>query len=95
MPVTMVRLNLLKGVGPVLQIAEGYTLNYLKMYTIHWITVQIQGWPTTWFAPRLTGKGAFKSVYDVMNNWGPTTVLSLMDISVLTLSLLLQCYASL
>ncbi|MBK0347629.1 L-fucose isomerase [Aerococcaceae bacterium zg-ZJ1578] len=70
MPVTMARLNFLKGVGPVLQIAEGYTLelpeevhNTLDMRTD-------PGWPTTWFAPRLTGKGAFKSVYDVMNNWG-------------------------
>ena len=66
MPVTMVRLNILKGVGPVLQIAEGYTLEV--HHTLDNRTDP--GWPTTWFAPRLTGKGAFKSVYDVMNNWG-------------------------
>ncbi|VKE95917.1 L-fucose isomerase [Streptococcus pneumoniae] len=70
MPVTMVRLNLLKGVGPVLQIAEGYTLE-LPEDVHHTLDNRTDpGWPTTWFAPRLTGKGAFKSVYDVMNNWG-------------------------
>ena len=70
MPVTMVRLNLLKGVGPVLQIAEGYTLE-LPEEVHHTLDNRTDpGWPTTWFAPRLTGKGAFKSVYDVMNNWG-------------------------
>lgn len=70
MPVTMARINFLKGVGPVLQIAEGMTVelpedvhNTLDMRTD-------PGWPTTWFAPRITGEGAFKSVYDVMNNWG-------------------------
>ena len=70
MPVTMVRLNLLKGVGPVLQIAEGYTLE-LPDQVHHTLDNRTDpGWPTTWFAPRLTGKGAFTSVYDVMNNWG-------------------------
>ena len=70
MPVTMVRLNLLKGVGPVLQIAEGYTLE-LPEDVHHTLDNRTDpGCPTTWFAPRLTGKGAFKSVYDVMNNWG-------------------------
>ena len=70
MPVTMVRLNFLKGVGPVLQIAEGTTLELPE--DVHNTLDQRTdpGWPTTWFAPRLTGKGAFKSVYDVMNNWG-------------------------
>lgn len=70
MPVTMVRLNMLKGVGPVLQIAEGYTLTLPE--DVHQTLDQRTdpGWPTTWFAPRLTGKGAFKTVYDVMDNWG-------------------------
>lgn len=70
MPVTMVRINFLKGVGPVMQIAEGVTIELPK--EVH-DTLDLRtdpGWPTTWFAPRLTGKGAFKSVYDVMNNWG-------------------------
>ena len=70
MPVTMVRLNILKGVGPVLQIAEGYTLELPEEVHNTLDNRTDPGWPTTWFAPRLTGKGAFKSVYDVMNNWG-------------------------
>ena len=70
MPVTMIRLNLLKGVGPVLQIAEGYTLE-LPEEVHHTLDQRTDpGWPTTWFAPRLTGKGAFTSVYSVMDNWG-------------------------
>ena len=70
MPMTMIRVNIIKGLGPVLQIAEGYTAtlpdeihNKLDMRTD-------PTWPTTWFAPRLTGKGAFKDVYSVMANWG-------------------------
>ena len=70
MPVTMVRLNLVKGLGPVLQIAEGYT--YEPPKEIHDILDKRTdpGWPTTWFAPRLTGKGAFTDVYSVMANMG-------------------------
>lgn len=70
MPVTMARINLVKGIGPVLQIAEGYTLDLPQ--DVHKTLDERTDptWPTTWFAPRLTGKGAFKSVYDVMNNWG-------------------------
>ncbi|MCL2443072.1 MAG: L-fucose isomerase, partial [Treponema sp.] len=70
MPVTMSRLNLVKGIGPVLQIAEGWTL-YLpdEVSEILWKRTDYT-WPCTWFAPRITGKGAFKSAYDVMNNWG-------------------------
>ena len=66
----MCRLNLVRGLGPVLQIAEGYTVELPDevAFTIEERT-NIE-WPTTWFVPNLTGEGAFKSVYDVMNNWG-------------------------
>ena len=70
MPVTMLRVNVVDGIGPVLQIAEGYTANLPD--EIH-TTIDKRTdptWPTTWFAPRLTGKGAFKDVYSVMANWG-------------------------
>ena len=70
MPVTMSRINLVKGIGPVLQIAEGYTVELPKK--IH-NTLDIRtnpSWPTTWFAPKLTGEGAFVDVYSVMANWG-------------------------
>lgn len=70
MPVTMVRVNLIDGVGPTIQIAEGYTVtldddvhNKLDQRTD-------PTWPTTWFAPKLTGEGAFTDVYSVMANWG-------------------------
>lgn len=70
MPVTMCRVNLVKGQGPVLQIAEGWAVDVDKhIYeTIDKRTDKT--WPTTWFAPRLTGNGAFSDVYSVMNNWG-------------------------
>jgi len=70
MPVTMVRINIIKGLGPVIQIAEGYTVDIPK--EIHDVLDKRTNptWPTTWFAPILTGKGAFKDVYSVMNNWG-------------------------
>ena len=70
MPVTMSRLNLIKGKGPVLQIAEGYTLELPNK--VHKILDERtdRTWPTTWFVPKITGNGAFKSVYSVMNNWG-------------------------
>ena len=70
MPVTMIRLNLVKGLGPVLQIAEGWTVALPDEVTdILWKRTDYT-WPCTWFAPRITGEGAFKSAYDVMNNWG-------------------------
>ncbi|MCI9079771.1 MAG: L-fucose isomerase [Lachnospiraceae bacterium] len=70
MPVTMTRLNLVKGLGPVLQICEGYTLNLPdEVSDIIWKRTDYT-WPCTWFAPRVTGQGAFKTAYDVMNNWG-------------------------
>ncbi|MGI6706237.1 MAG: L-fucose isomerase [Clostridia bacterium] len=70
MPVTMCRVNLIDGLGPVLQIAEGYTVELPK--DVHDTLDQRTDptWPTTWFAPILTGKGAFRDVYSVMNNWG-------------------------
>ncbi len=70
MPVTMTRINLVKGLGPVLQLAEGWTVD---------LPTNVHGelnertnptWPTHWFAPRLTGKGSFRDVYSVMSNWG-------------------------
>jgi L-fucose isomerase len=70
MPATMCRLNLIKGLGPALQIAEGQTIELPARS--HQILDQRTNptWPTTWFAPRTTGAGAFRDVYTVMNNWG-------------------------
>jgi len=70
MPVTITRLNLVDGLGPVLQIAEGYVVDIPE--EVH---DQLDGrtdptWPTTWFVPKTTGEGAFKDVYSVMNHWG-------------------------
>lgn len=70
MPVTMSRINLVKGLGPVMQIAEGYTVVLPdEVSEVLWKRTDYT-WPCTWFAPRITGTGAFKSAYDVMNNWG-------------------------
>lgn len=70
MPATMIRLNLVKGLGPVLQIAEGWTIHLPEEVTdVLWKRTDYT-WPCTWFAPRTTGKGAFATAYDVMNNWG-------------------------
>lgn len=70
MPVTMIRLNLVKGLGPMLQIAEGWTVKLPEeVNDILWKRTDYT-WPCTWFTPRVTGKGAFKTAYDVMNNWG-------------------------
>lgn len=70
MPCTMARLNLIKGLGPVLQIAEGWTVDLDP--DVHKILDERtdKGWPTTWFVPRLTDDSNFKDVYSVMNNWG-------------------------
>ena len=70
MPVTMLRLNMVKGLGPVMQIAEGWTVCLPDDVTHKLWARTDYTWPCTWFAPRITGKGAFKSAYDVMNNWG-------------------------
>lgn len=70
MPVTMMRLNLVKGLGPVVQLVEGYSVKLpYEVSDKLWKRTDYT-WPCTWFAPRLTGEGAFKSAYDVMNNWG-------------------------
>jgi len=70
MPMTMIRLNLVKGLGPVIQIAEGWSVNLPSDVTDTLWKRTDYTWPCTWFAPRCTGEGAFKSAYDVMNNWG-------------------------
>ncbi len=70
MPVTMSRINLIKGIGPVLQIAEGYTVELEEVVNEILTERTDPTWPTTWFAPTLTGEGAFKDVYSVMANWG-------------------------
>ena len=72
MPATMIRLNLVKGVGPTLQIAEGWTVNLPdEVSDIIWKRTDYT-WPCTWFAPRCDGKegSPFATAYDVMNNWG-------------------------
>lgn len=70
MPMTMSRVNLIKGIGPVLQIAEGYSVDIPE--DIHRILNDRTDptWPTTWFVPNLTGHGAFADVYAVMAKWG-------------------------
>jgi L-fucose/D-arabinose isomerase len=70
MPVTMARINLVKGLGPVLQLAEGTTVELPE--EVHDALNQRTNptWPTTWFVPRTTGQGAFRDVYSVMNHWG-------------------------
>jgi len=70
MPVTMSRLNLVSGLGPMLQIAEGYTVELPEDVNKTLTERTDPTWPTTWFIPNLTGKGEFKDVYSVMNNWG-------------------------
>jgi L-fucose isomerase len=70
MPVTMVRINLIKGLGPALQIAEGWSVE-LPEEVHHALDERTDpSWPTTWFAPRVTGSGPFRDAYTVMNNWG-------------------------
>lgn len=70
MPMTMARLNLAKGLGPVLQLVEGYSVDLPEK--VHQVldARTDPAWPTTWFAPRLTGKAPFDDVYSVMANWG-------------------------
>ena len=70
MPVTMCRFNLVKGLGPALQIAEGFTVNIPGEVYDKLDLRTDPTWPTTWFAPRLTGSGPFKDVYSVMAAWG-------------------------
>ena len=72
MPCTMIRLNMVKGLGPVMQIAEGWTVGLPdEVSDVLWKRTDYT-WPCTWFAPRCDGKegSPFKTAYDVMNNWG-------------------------
>jgi L-fucose isomerase len=70
MPVTISRVNIVRGLGPVMQLAEGWTTELPDK--IHRVLADRTDptWPTTWFVPRLNGKGAFRDVYSVMANWG-------------------------
>lgn len=70
MPVTMSRINLIKGIGPALQIAEGYTIDLPDNVHQKLDERTDRTWPTTWFVPKLNDKVAFSNVYEVMNNWG-------------------------
>ncbi len=70
MPITMSRVNMVKGLGPVLQIAEGWTVELPEDVHQKLDDRTNNTWPTTWFAPRLTGRGAFSDTYSVMANWG-------------------------
>jgi L-fucose isomerase len=69
-PFTLSRVNIIKGIGPVLQIAEGWSVELPKDVHDTLDKRTNETWPTTWFAPRLTGKGPFTDVYSVMGNWG-------------------------
>ena len=69
MPMTMIRLSLVKGLGPILQIAEGWSVALPKAVHEKLMLRTDPTWPCTWFAPRITGHGAFKDVYSVMNGW--------------------------
>jgi L-fucose isomerase len=69
-PVTMSRINLIHGLGPALQIAEGYTIDLPEEVHNALDERTNPTWPTTWFVPNLTGGGPFRDVYTVMNNWG-------------------------
>lgn len=70
MPITAARINIVKGLGPALQIAEGWTVELPRK--VHDILDMRTNptWPTTWFVPNTTGSGPFRDVYTVMNNWG-------------------------
>lgn len=70
MPVTMMRLNLVKGLGPVMRLAEGWTVHLPEEVSDKLWKRTDYTWPCTWFAPRTTGEGVFATAYDVMNNWG-------------------------
>jgi L-fucose isomerase len=70
MPITMSRVNVVKGLGPVLQIAEGWTVGLPDEVHAALDDRTNNTWPTTWFVPRLTGRGAFTDTYSVMANWG-------------------------
>ena len=93
MPVTMLRVNIVEGVGPVLQLAEGWTAHLPDEVHTPIDKRTDPTWPTTWFVPRLTGKGAFKDVYSVMANWGANhgvTVYGHMGADLVTLASMLR-----
>ena len=93
MPVTMLRFNIVEGLGPVLQLAEGWTANLPdEIHDVIDVRTD-RTWPTTWFAPRLTGRGAFADVYSVMANWGANhgvTVYGHVGADLLTLASMLR-----
>lgn len=70
MPLTMIRLNIVKGIGPVMQIAEGWSVALPEQVSDALWKRTDYTWPSTWFAPRVTGNGAFKNAYEVMSRWG-------------------------
>jgi len=70
MPITISRVNLVKGLGPVLQLAEGWTVELPQKMNKILTDRTNPTWPSTWFTPRLTGRGPFTDVYSVMSNWG-------------------------
>jgi L-fucose isomerase len=70
MPATMFRINLVKGLGPSLQIAEGTTVNLPEKVDRTLQERTDRTWPTTWFAPATNGRGPYRDAYSVMNNWG-------------------------
>jgi L-fucose/D-arabinose isomerase len=93
MPVTLLRLNIVQGIGPVLQIAEGQTAALPDPIHQSIDNRTDPTWPTTWFCPRLTGSGAFKDVYSVMANWGANhgvTVYGHVGADLLTLAAMLR-----
>lgn len=98
MPVTMLRVNIAEGVGPVLQIAEGWTANLPDDVHTPIDLRTDRTWPTTWFVPRLTGKGAFQDVYSVMANWGANhgvTVYGHVGADLVTLASMLRIHVAL
>lgn len=70
MPCTFARVNLVKGLGPTIQVVEGYTVELPENVNKILLDRTDKTWPSTWFAPVLTGSGSFKDVYGVMANWG-------------------------
>jgi L-fucose isomerase len=93
MPITMLRFNIVDGVGPVLQIAEGYTCLLPEKVDVTLNQRTDPTWPSLWFAPRLTGHGAFKDVYTVMAKWGAnhgTTVHGHVGAELITLASMLR-----
>ena len=70
LPVTMMRLNKVKGLGPTLQIVEGYTVDLPRDITDPIEKRTDRAWPSTFFAPRVSGDGNVKDVYSIMANWG-------------------------